>query len=249
MRTDPQGKQWVVLQAYYNWDEQPTEDQERYEGRRRDMWSHIYSWIVAPNDVNPLCDYLDESTLMGRWMPEGRRVIDAAYVPEMPWAEAGNEYPATWETIYPRGGGEAPAIKVYPGWTEYSWEGNVWDCSIDEGVSTVMPADELYVAGGLRWLPGTRQWSDADGNVVAQYRESEGDRRSALLVRRDWLERTLKNRGWSLVLGRLGEKQLISGGFSPGLVGGWSEINGLAKYHEGGWTFDKDRIEVKHARK
>jgi hypothetical protein len=246
MRTDHGGTDWVVLQAYYNWDEEPAEDEEWSERRRRDMWSYIYSWILEPKNAEALCDHLGAHTLMGRWMPEGPSITDAAYIAEMPWAAAANEYPVEWEEIRSRGETDAPSIEVLPGWLEYSWEGSVWDCSIDEGVSARMPARALYDAGGLEWVIEAREWTDAQGEVVAQLRESTR-RASALLVRRDWLERTLNKAGWSLVLGRLGEKQLIEGGFAPRIAGRtWTEIDGLISFHAGQWRFTEDRFAVKH---
>jgi hypothetical protein len=80
--------------------------------------------------------------------------------------------------------------------------------------------------------------------LVAQYRESKGDRRSALLIKADWLATLLQTQGWSLVLGRLGEKQLIGGGFGRGQSGGWSEINDIAAFDGETWTFGGPRIDV-----
>jgi hypothetical protein len=246
MRTDQSGTDWVVLQAYYNWGEEPAEDEEWSDRRRRDAWSHIYSWILEPKNADSLRDHLNAYTLMGRWMPEGQDIIDSAYIAEMPWAAAANEYPAEWEAIRSRGEIDTLPIEVLPGWLEYSWEGNVWDCSIDDGVSVRMPSRALYNAGGLRWVIRAREWIDDRGEVVAQFRESTRGA-SALLVRRDWLERTLKEAGWSLVLGRLGEKQLIEGGFAPRIAGRtWTEIDGLISFHGGQWGFDEDRFAVKH---
>ena len=178
----------------------------------------------------------------------GREVTDDAYVPEMPWAAAAHEYSPRWEAVEPRGvdSPDAPGIEVYPAWEEYLWEGNVWDCSIDSPVRVMVPAEELFQAGGLQWTPGSRAWTDATGNTVAQHRESEGERRSVLVVRADWLGQVLTDRDWSLVLGWLGEKQLIGTGFHGGLLGGWSEINGVAMFHRGQWTFGPRRIAVQY---
>jgi hypothetical protein len=248
MRTDDSGSDWVVLQAYYNWDEEPPEDEEWSQRRRRDLWSHIYSWIIEPEKADALCDHLGAHTLMGRWMSEGPSITDAAYIAEMPWATAANEYPAEWEEIRSRSETDPPAIEVLPGWLEYIWEGSILDCSIDESVSVRMPTRALYDAGGLEWVIGARQWTDAQGEVVAQFCESTR-RASALLVRRDWLERTLDNAGWSLVLGRLGEKQIIDGGFAPRIADRtWTEIDGLISFHAGQWRFADDRFAIKHHR-
>jgi len=242
-RVNPQDGEWIVVQAYYNWDERLADDQDHQDRVRRDMWSHIYGWIVTRDDAPELFQFLGERSLMNRWMPEGATITDAAYVAEMPWAMAANEYPPKWEPIVPRDGSHL-AIDVYPAWEQYYWEGNVWDSSIQDGVTMVVPARELFDAGGLRWIPGSREWRDSGGSLVAQYRESKGDRRSALLIKADWLATLLQTQGWSLVLGRLGEKQLIGGGFGRGQSGGWSEINDIAAFDGETWTFGGPRIDV-----
>lgn len=245
-RTDSAKVSWVVLQAYYNWHEHPTEDQERDDRPRRDMWSHIYSWILRRGDARTLFDFLSSRSLMNEWMPQGVEVIDDAYVPEMPWAASAHEYSPRWEPIEPRPGREQLGIQAYTAWEHYSWEGNVLDCSIADGVTVVVPSEALFEAGGLTWTPGLRQWTDSSGATAAEYRESEGDRRSALLVRSDWLAGVLKEQGWTLVVGWLGEKQLFGAGLRGGLLGGWSEINGVAMFDRGRWTYGDRRIEVRH---
>lgn len=244
-RTSPDQTEWVVLQAYYNWDEQIADGQEREDRPQRDMWSHIYSWIVRRSEARTLFDFLGSRSLMNRWMPQGLEITDDAYVPEMPWAAAAHEYPPSWETVEPRDNTEEPGVQVYAAWEQYFWEGNAWDCSIDDGVSMMVPSKELFDAGGLGWVPGTREWIDATGKVAVQYVESAGDRRSALLVRGDWLASVLEDRDWSLVIGWLGEKQLFGAGDHTDLLGGWSEINGVATLDRSDWTFGDRRIEIR----
>jgi hypothetical protein len=247
-RTDEAGVNWVVLHAYYNWDEHPSEDQERDDRPRRDMWSHIFAWLVKPDDARRLYRFLNSQSLMGQWMPMGREITDDAYVPEMPWAAAAHEYSPNWEAVEPRYGDDPdpPGLEVYPAWEEYYWEGNVWDCSIDDGVRVMVPAEELFEAGGLKLTPGSREWTDESDTKVAQHVESDGDRRIVLLVRADWLSAVIDGRDWSLVVGWLGEKQLLGVGIGGGLLGGWSEINGVAMLHRGKWTFGPRRVEVRH---
>jgi hypothetical protein len=246
LRVDDAGAEWVALHAYYNWDEHPAEDRDRYESVRRDMWSHIYAWVVQVDDASRLFKYLNTRSLMGRWMPEGLEITDAAYIPEIPWAAAAREYPSAWESIRSRGDDDNPEIDVLPAWAGYTWEGNIWDCSIDDSVDAMAPAEQLFEAGGLRWVPTERRWADRSGAVVAEHHRTDDDRRSVLLVRRDWLRGILREHGWSLVVGRLGEKQLIGPGFTPSLLGGWSEINGTAMLHDDKWTFGSTRINVRH---
>jgi hypothetical protein len=96
-----------------------------------------------------------------------------------------------------------------------------------------LPAPLLFKRGNLCWQPGTRSWANEQDRVVAEHRD--GDGHNALLVRESWLKSTLAAGGWGLVVGWLGEKQLMSGGWSPGLIGGWTELNGVASFGPDGW--------------
>jgi hypothetical protein len=100
----------------------------------------------------------------------------------------------------------------------------------------------LFDIGGLRWRPHSRVWETKDGHVVAQYCESPGH--SALLVDETWLTGILQEKGWGLILGWLGEKQFVGGGWSPRLIGGWTEINATANWANRKWSFGQQRREI-----
>lgn len=241
-RTDPSGDRWTVLQGYFKWNEDRGEDEEPRSRPRRDMWSHVYSWLVRPADLRGLVVYLRTHSFMGRWMPEAGDVTNDAYLAEMPWAAAAWEYPREWREVQARGRSEAAACEVYPAWEGYTWEGGGWDCSIEESVHAVLPAPLLFDQGQLTWQPETLNWCNPSGTVVARWvRVPDGH--SVLLVRESWLQETLRGGGWSLLVGWLGEKQLFSSGWSPGLVGNWTEMNGVATMDGGNWTFEPLRIE------
>ena len=95
-------------------------------------------------------------------------------------------------------------------------------------------------AGGLKWSPGTRNWCVTDGTLAAQYREQGGH--CALLVREDWLKRTLRKCGRSMVFGWLGEKRLFDAGSPPQLLGDWIEISAVASLSARRWEFGQRRF-------
>ena len=238
-RQDGSGRWWVVLHAYYNWDENVPEEVDKYTVQRRDLWSHIYGWLVAKPDVKALTTLLAPRSFMNQWMPQGREVTDAAYLAEMPWAAAASEYRTQWERVEPRDDDPIPDIDAYPASVAYLWEGGVWDCSLTDSVSARLPSELLFDVGGLRWRPHSREWEAKDRQVVAQYRKSSAH--SALLVDETWLVGILQEKDWGLMLGWLGEKQFIGGGWSPRLIGGWTEINGTASFADGKWRFGEQR--------
>lgn len=240
---DERGGRWVTLHAYYKWDEDVPEEFDKYTVQRRDLWTHIEGWLVATKDVKALANLLEARSLMNRWMPQSREVIDAAYLAEMPWAEAALEYPTEWQRVEPRDDDpKVPEVDAYPASVAYLWEGNVWDCSLSESVSARLPSELLFDLGELRWQPGSREWETPSGQVVAKYREAPGH--SALVVDEAWLADVLRKDGRGLVVGWLGEKHLVGGGWSPSLVGGWTEINGTASFVNGKWKFGAQRREL-----
>lgn len=233
-RTDPDGGTWIVLQGYFNWDEERIgNDDWRRDRPRRDLWSHVYSWLVDAGQLNSLAGFLSTRSFMGRWMPEAGDITNSAYLAEMPWAAAANEYPREWRPVNPRLE-SASGFEVFPAWEHYTWEGGGLDCSIEDSVGASLPASLLFDLQQLEWVPGTRAWRDSKGALVAQHRSRSGEH-NALLVRETWLKAMLKKGGWGLVIGWLGEKTLFSGGLGPGLIGKWTEMNGVACFDRRGF--------------
>ncbi|HEX5929530.1 MAG TPA: hypothetical protein VFY48_09060 [Solirubrobacterales bacterium] len=236
-RIDGEGERWITFHAYFNWDEETDDEGDIRSPRRRDLWSHIKSWLVPREHERALAEFLRTRSLMDRWMPEGMQLTDAAYLAEMPWATSTREYPDDWRQVEPRLEDPPVGLLVYPAWADYHWEGVVWDCSIDESVFARVPAPELFDVGHLSWKPTTREWLDPAGQLVAQFRESHGERHSALVVKEQWLAAQLEAGGWSLVVGRLGEKQLFTSGFHSDLIASWTVINGVASFDGKRWRF------------
>ena len=237
---DKDGIRWVVLCARYNWDEETPEGGNWWSQRYRSFWSHVHSWLVHPCDRTKLVTYMQHHSLMDNRMPQGLEHGDAAYLGELPWAEAASfdeqSYDFNWweNTIQ-------LSHEVLPAWNEYLWEGNVLDCSINVSVHAWFPAPVLYLNGKLIWQPGNREWLRPDGQSVVRF--CENDRHMALLVREDWLKRSLRKTGHSVVFGWLGEKKLLEAGFATGIVGDWIRINGIASLEKNKWSFGDRRLE------
>ena len=239
-RKDGSGTRWVVLHAHCCWDEEAPEDEETYSRSRRQLWSRIDSWLCRPADQDALFAYLKEHSLVGSVEHAGYEHTDAAYLGELPCAVAADEYPDSWRPIEPYDDSELMDIEVYPAWAEYLWESNVLDCSINDAVRAYIPVLILFGEGKLSWVPGTREWRTPNGVSVARYLEADGH--MALLVREDWLKRTLRKTGHSMVFGWLGEKKLIGAKPHYRVVDGWTEINAIASLAGNRWKFGKRRL-------
>ena len=246
-RRDNDGNRWVVLHAWYDWSCKPwwTRHSQRLE-----LWSHIYSWLVRPEQRDAVAGYLEQRTFMNRWMPQGAEHTDSAYLGEMPWAVSCDDSEDFWKSVQHRWDEEPTGLEVSPAWEEYFWEGNILDCSIDDGVRAWYPAPILFDAGALTWLPGTRKWRNPAGATVAQFVESSDH--SVLLVREDWLRQALRKAGLAIVFGQLGEKRLLENDRGPlgvEVVGDWIEINAVASFNRRQWSFGQQRLETRSASK
>ena len=240
-RKDPDGVRWVVLHSYHDWNEKIPEDEDKWARRRRNLWSHIYSWLVQPADLKACIAHIKQRSLAGRWMPEGMKHTVAGYLGELPWAASTRELTEQWQGIRGGIGFEPIGIDVCPIWAEYHWEGNNLDCSIEHGVHAFFPAPVLFEAGKLRWVPGNRAWCRPDGTLVARYDDVPGH--GGLQVREDWLKQVLRKTGHAVVFGWLGEKRLIEAGLATGLAGDWTVIDAVAGFVDGRWTIGQRRLQ------
>ena len=241
-RRDNDGVRWIALHAWYNWiNELASSTMKR--SRPREFWSHIYSWLVRPEQHGALGTFLEGRSLMNRRMPEGASHIDTAYLGELPWATSADVEDGGWEPIRAGNSWTPTGLEVLPAWEEYFWESNVRDCSIEDAVEAWFPAPILFHAGHLVWKPGTREWHDTTGATVAQF--VDGNRQSVLLVREDWLRQTLRKLGLAIVFGWVGEKRLFdTGATHPDVevIGSWTEINAIASLYGRRWTFGQRRL-------
>ncbi|HEY2327449.1 MAG TPA: hypothetical protein VGH52_08205 [Gaiellaceae bacterium] len=237
VKVDDSSDRWIATRSYFTWKEVAPEDEEPFGVPRREQWSHLYPWLVRNSDAAEFEAFLKQRSLMGRWMPEGGDITSTAYLGEVPWAASCREYPPEWTCDY-----DNLPVEVLPFATGYIWEGNILDCSLSEAVHAAVPVLEVFNAGTLTWAGGTA-WRSSD-QVVAEYRNARDKfiRHSSMLVREIWLRDVLDKLDCTLVIGRLGEKRMIGGGFE-GKPQPWLELNALAIYEDGVWRFSPVRAE------
>ena len=238
-RRDHDGSTWVVLHASYIWKSTAT------HSRRRELWSDVHSWLVRPEQRDAVVEYIERRSLMDNLMPGGASSSVRAYLGELPWAMSKDANADVWEHITERGTWKPTGLEVSPAWEEYNWEGNILDCSMDHDVLAWYPGPILFDAGNLVWKSGTREWCDSTSTTVARFVESYDH--SVLLVREDWLKRSLRKVGLVVVVGWLGQKRFIeidSLPFLAKMIGRWTEINSVAAFDGRQWAFGRRRLEI-----
>ena len=194
---------WVVLRAYYNRASDNPGEQAGHS-RHWEIRNHIFSVLVRPKQRKMVIEYLKHRTLMSQLVDENTRNTNAAYLGELPWAISRDNSEDVWKPVPHRLNEEPTGLEVSPTWEEYNWEGRIEDCSINDGVQSWYPAPLLFDAGALTWNSGIREWKNRVGDVVVKFVESSDH--GALLVREDWLKRTLRRADLDVIFGWLDEK-------------------------------------------
>ena len=90
-------------------------------------------------------------------------------------------------------------FQVVPTVEQYTWEGNILDCSISESASTFLPSTFLQQSARLSFDMSGPSWLDADGTPVFTYYEEPGNGSRALLVRATFLREFLTTHKLELV--------------------------------------------------
>jgi hypothetical protein len=238
---DADGTQWVLLRAYLTWKEEVPEDEDAFGKSRRELWTHLYPWLVRRGEERRLEAFLRRRTLMNRWMPEGSDFTVGPYLGELPWAEPCQEYPPRWGRD--RFSEQLP-VDVLPFANSYTWEGRGLDCSLEESVQAFVPVQEVFEAGRLAWDGEDRSWA-CDGALVVQSREARAPflSHSGLLVEERWLARVLDEMECSLVVGLLGEKRFLGGREDMAVRQPWLEINGRTSFDGSKWRHSRLQVE------
>lgn len=74
---------------------------------------------------------------------------------------------------------------------QYTWEGNIYDCSMNETSSTALPSTFIQHAAKLELDMRGPSWRDAAGEIVFSHYEEQDDDSCALLVKASFLREFL----------------------------------------------------------
>ncbi len=237
--TNPKdSSKWLVLDGYYQWEEQAPPEEERYEKPRGQIGYIIGSYIVKKRDIEELFKWAQHQCFFGRWMPESRE-LDHAYLGEFYWAPAYN---------YQR------SIYTYGNWTrgydnripkvvlltteEYYQEGGGYDCSIESSIRIRMPCKQLIDGLKLRWNGVEGHFFDERGNLIAFDPSVQTTGPGVLVIKKDAILKYLNDNGLSILWTVVGEKYLLGGRLSQEEYLGRLVISGA-------YTIKKGKLEGK----
>lgn len=225
------GSKWLVLDAYYKWEQLTPPEEERFEILRRDMWYIINIYIVRKSDAEELFEWAKHQNFWGRWMPESRDVY-RIFLGEFYWSPAYSYHctPYYGYEEWTQGNNNRIPKEVLVTAESYLWERG-YDCSIDDTISIYTPCKWLVDRMGLRWNGVEGHFIDIQGNLIAFDPSVKVSGPGALLINKDALLRFLNENGYDILWTILGEKRIIGGGMSQSEWKGRLEINGVYRIY------------------
>jgi hypothetical protein len=220
------GKEWLVLECNYNWEEPTPPEIEKYDVPRRDIWYMLKSYLVREEDECTFFNWAKHQHFMGRWMPESHET-SKIFLGEFFWSPA-FEY---FDTPYychdgwtqGRDGQPCPILVTSD---QYFNERAGYDCSIDETISFYLPAKWIADEMDLSWLGVDGCYYSNSGELAAQDPSVCTPGPRALLMNKELFMSYLAEKGYSLVWTILSEKDDIGGGMRDTDWPGRMELSG-----------------------
>ena len=122
---------------------------------------------------------------------------------------------------------EETVCQIMPSYTHLSW-GAEEDYSKNDNMALYVPCAEIIEHFKLRINDGSGSYSSPEGDLVCfDTKDIEFDESNSLVIRKDYLERFLQEKGYVMFWACFGEKQFFKARQS------WSEWSGLFYYDEG----------------
>lgn len=232
-------RNWLVLEAYPDWEEPVGIGIDKYEHPHKYLWYHIRSYIVKEEDFDAIVGWCGEKHFMGRWMPESRDMYQI-FSREYYWSPAYKSfqdpywYGETWREISARTGNGGVGKAIVTAET-YLWE-EEYDCSKDEVISFLKPAPELFEGLAMRFGVAEGELVNEEGECICFDPSVNNASPRSLLVRKDLLISFLQDSGLRMFWTVLGEKHIHGVGFGGEYPSDRLEFSGVYILDEGNVT-------------
>jgi len=227
------GSRWLVLEAFYKWEQPTPPGEDRFEIPRREIWYMLKSYIMKKSDMDELFDWAKKQNFMGRWMPESHETT-RVFLGEFFWAPAFEYHniPYYHHDGWTRGYDNRIPKEVLVTADQYMQEYSGYDCSIDETIRIYLLAKWLSDGMGLCWNGVEGHFYDKQDNLIAFDPSARTPGPGALLINRDAFLKFLNDNGYDIVWTILGEKNIIGGRMSPDDWKGRLELTGTYRIHQ-----------------
>ncbi|MFI7024752.1 hypothetical protein ACIBMZ_18745 [Micromonospora sp. NPDC049900] len=191
---DTNGTDWIVLESFTK----TTDPAAHKSWRGLQQSCSVDTLLIASTDANPFLTALAEQTRHATLdLVDSHGHVDCCYV-----GEIGRTGPpcyhrhAGFETVTVAGKQFAIGRTVEP----YAWEGSIYDCSIGETASTLLPSALLQQTAGLTFDMRGPSWLDIQESPVFTFYQEPGSSNRALLVRASYLREVLAERDLALIV-------------------------------------------------
>jgi hypothetical protein len=232
--TNPKnGSKWLVMEAYYQWEQPTATGEDRFEIQRREFWYMLNSYIVRKSDVDELFEWAKKRDFMGRWMPESHETT-RVFLGEFFWAPAFKYHniPYYNHVGWTRGQSKRVPKEVLVSTDQYMHEYSGYDCSISKTINIYLLAKWVADNMGLRWNGVEGHFFNDKGDLIAFDPSIETSGPGALLIKRDAFRKFLNDNGYDVLWTILGEKNLIGGHLSHENWKGRLELSGAYRIRE-----------------
>lgn len=205
------GKEWLVLECFYRWEEPTPPEIEKYDVARRDIWYMLKSYLVGKEDEDTFFKWAKKQHFMGRWMPESHQESNI-FCGEFFWSPTFQYFntPYYGHDGWARGRDGQPC-EILVTTDQYFRERAGYDCSIDETVTFYIPAKLIADEMRLSWNGVEGCYYTSSGELAAQDPSVRIPGPSALLMEKELFTSFLENNGYSLIWTLLSEKDDIGG--------------------------------------
>ena len=210
--TDPQtGREWFVLECFYEWEEPTPPEVYKYDIGRRHIWYGLSAYLVKSDDEENFCNWARKHHFKSHWIHEAQSQI---------WAFLGEffrlpafEYfdnPDNGRNGWTRGNDNQHLLPcdVLVTTDSYLQGDGHYDCSIEDTVSIYLPASWLVDKMELSWRGDDGRFFDRAGNMAAQDPSTRTAGPQALLMDKELMTDFLNSKGYRLVWTLLGEKEV-----------------------------------------
>lgn len=192
-------------------------NEEPIESSQREVWIGFEAYFVPAEDAEDFMNWARSVDFWGRWMPKPPTISPhSVYIGEKGWAPAYEYFCSDasesggW-TVPQKQGEESCPTAVQIASFEYIAETGGYDCSIDQGYTLRLPRDEFVTHLRLRWSCNGADYVDENEELAAFDPTVHEEGETALLLRKDLLDKYLADNGLAICWVVLGEKQVIGG--------------------------------------
>ena len=239
---DNDGDEWLVLESYPTWKEPKIIGNDDWGHPRKEVWSHIRSYIVKVEEFENLRDWILSQHFMGRWMPEGSDRYQL-FNREFYWSEAFQFFKSDyyggsdWTSVSDQES-RAKIADVSITSINYFWE-EEFDKSKIETLSFLKPSNLIFEKMGLTSGEIEGSFKDENGAIVCFAAEAIYASKAHLLVKKEPFLTMLSENGFEIVWTLLGEKGVIGGSLTSNHHYGRQEFSGA-------FYFDNNQLKGSH---